>query len=129
MKPFNLQEALAGKPVVDRTGDGVTDLHYFGSATGQKLYGVTDGGVESWTNNGRYFENSPVDSPFDLFMASEKKEGWVNLYQSNTDYLAAYVQGGKQATHVFRTQEDAGKHREEVLKDRYITTIRIEWEE
>ena len=50
MKPFNLQEALAGKPVVTRDGRKVEQLFYFDKAENEfKLRAVVDGSITAYT--------------------------------------------------------------------------------
>ena len=83
MKPFNLEEALAGKPVVTRDGLKVIQLHLFecdlrfplGAVieNGNCIFGFKKDGT--WTN---------VPSDYDLFMASPEKTVWVNLYHDWT---------------------------------------------
>ena len=98
MKPFNLQEALAGKPVVDRTGEPVTDFHYF------KFY--ADGDVAS----------------NDLFMASEKKEGWINVYPHPNGEIKDRHMGA-----VHKTKEKADLY--QLSDPKRVACVRIEWEE
>jgi len=72
MKKFNLEKALAGKPVVTRNGKKITELHLFKSAELiQPLYGIIEGDedVLAWTRNGIY--NPTKDTFWDLFMAVE----------------------------------------------------------
>jgi len=82
MKEFNLERALAGEPVVTRTGKKVTELHLFkNEALIQPLYGIIEGDddVLQWTTFGIY---SPTkETSWDLFMAGEKKSVWVNVYE------------------------------------------------
>lgn len=68
---FDLNKALNGATVVTRNGDIVTDLAYFPSAfdTVYPLRGVVDGGVWSWTINGKWQPNAQND--LDLFIFQE----------------------------------------------------------
>jgi hypothetical protein len=85
-KPFNLQEALAGKPVVTRDGHPVTEIHELKTATNRhNVVAVVNGSAKSFTKNGAYFSNNPA--PFDLFMAIETKTGWVNMYPDGHGYV------------------------------------------
>jgi hypothetical protein len=82
MKPFNLERALAGEPVITRNGKKVTELYLFKNAKIiQPLYGTIedDEDVFSWTTNGIY--NPTKNTSFDLFMAPESKFLWINLWQ------------------------------------------------
>jgi len=81
MKPFDLEKALAGKPVVTRDGNKVTQLTLFKTRRKQFLFGVVefddysnnyDNIIVTWDINGRYY--NPYDyiksnnDNFDLFM-------------------------------------------------------------
>ena len=80
-RAFNLEQALAGKAVVTRDGSVVKQLTKFEDVVGVwKLYAVVNGEVMSFKINGKQ-GGGPNDSPYDLFMASEKK--WVNVYYIN----------------------------------------------
>ena len=93
MKPFNLQEALAGKPVVTRDGRKVTQLHLFECDAKFVLYGVIEGIVNAtgFRKDGGWSVSEPTK--LDLFMASVEKTVWVNLYTY--------------ATNRYETQKDA----------------------
>lgn len=122
MKPFNLEEAKQGKPVCNRMGEDVrivcfdrkSDLNYPIIAL------HTNDGTEdlfSHRINGKYREGCLV-SKFDLFMKSEKREGWVTIYKTN-----AFT---KHCGSIYSTKEEAYENRENCD---YITTTKIEWEE
>lgn len=70
-----------------------------------------------------YWENGVAiqgyeDNPNDLFFASEKKEGWINLYKINSSITTGEV---------YNTKEEA---EESAKNDRtYVKSIKIEWEE
>jgi hypothetical protein len=84
MKPFNLQEALAGKKVVTRSGCRVEELHLFKTASPHllPLVGIVEGRGLWWTSAGKvYDERYQFAHENDLFMASEKKSGWINIYR------------------------------------------------
>jgi hypothetical protein len=80
MKPFNLKEALAGKPVVTLRGIEVTQLHLFEIISIYQLFAVVEGEVIQYTTEGK-FNNKGIESGWDLFMAEEKKFLWINLWQ------------------------------------------------
>jgi len=82
MKKFNLEEALAGKPVITGDGRGVTQLTKF-DANNEKynLLGVLDGKIRTWLEDGR-FDLYSIDKELDLFMKSEKRSIWVNVYNN-----------------------------------------------
>lgn len=78
MKPFDLEKALAGEPVVTQSGKNVTQLTQFSLVnTEYSLYGVIDGKVHRWLRSGEWdFDNKNHD--LDLFM--DEPERWVNVY-------------------------------------------------
>jgi hypothetical protein len=79
MKPFNLEEALAGKPVVTRRGVEATQLHLFQIDHVYPLSAVVEGELIQYTIKGEF--RSDYESGWDLFMASESKFLWINLWQ------------------------------------------------
>lgn len=90
MKPFDLEKALAGDPVVTRDGREVTSLHLFDcEGYAHPLMGVCDGQILSWTKDGGYFDPTNYHIN-DLFMKSKtvvkwvilKKNGYWNCYDS-----------------------------------------------
>jgi len=87
MKPFNLEEALAGKPVVTSQGIPVTQIVHFKNVKQiYQVFGVLNGEVESWAIQGQY--NKKYDNHNkDLFMLSEKKSIWVNVYEDGNGKL------------------------------------------
>lgn len=98
MKPFNLQDAINGKPVITRAGVSLTFGAYIPKANSHKLFMLSpDGDVFQYCENGRYIGNGR-ESNMDLFMAPIKRTVWVNLY-------------GRQLESVCHsTEEDADKH-------------------
>jgi hypothetical protein len=82
MKPFNLQEALLGKPVVTRSGIPVTQITKFEVDEDSLLSvaGVLHGNLCVWTKEGLYDIIEGNTNSRDLVMAPEKKSIWVNLY-------------------------------------------------
>ena len=83
MKPFDLKKALAGHPVMTRSGDNVTDLHYFKNARNEdcKLQGIMDGGIYSWNDYGCFTPRHP-GGHLDLVMKPTKKTYWMNVYRN-----------------------------------------------
>lgn len=71
MKPFNLEQALAGKPVCTRNGSKVEQLTYFENVvTGQQLVGIIDGKLHRFYKNG-IWATGKERGGMDLFMAEE----------------------------------------------------------
>jgi hypothetical protein len=83
-KPFDLERALAGDPVVTRHGKSVTQLKKFDIRGRCVLLGVFDGQLASWLENGCYYSSG--EWPYDLFMAPKKRTVWVNLYGDGLCY-------------------------------------------
>jgi len=78
LKPFNLEEALAGKPVQTRDGGEVTQLTLFKTNAIYPLLAVVDGIIKTYTDAGTLTVKTPSD--YDLFMKAEMVEAWVNVY-------------------------------------------------
>lgn len=121
MKPFNLEEAKAGKPVCNRDGNDVRIICFDSrNNSNNPIVALhTEEDIEEiffHDINGK----SQYFSRFDLFMKSEKKEGWVNIYK---DSCGTY----KNSILIYLSKEDAIKER--YLIDNYIDTVKVEWEE
>lgn len=124
MKQFNLEEYLKdpNKKVVTRDGRNVriicTDrkgIEYSVIA----LCTMSNGSeyLYSYLPNGRRYLSA--DSCRDLFFASEKKEGWINLYKINSSISPGPL--------TYNTKKEAES--ETGNRPDYISTIKIEWEE
>ena len=123
MKPFNLEEYLANpsKKIVTREGKPAriicTDAKFekyqvlalITKKDGQEFIAIFD-------TLGKY--HCKHYSYLDLFFASEKHEGWINLYKSGISWSLG--------TSIWQTEEEAKKW---VDAADYVTTIKIEWEE
>lgn len=79
MKPFNLQEALAGKPVVIGDGRTVENICHLPKAgyPGHRVAGVVGGELYTWQENG-----VGRNGMSNLFMAPVKVTMWVNMYET-----------------------------------------------
>lgn len=116
MKQFSLEEYLKNpnKKVVTRDGRKVrvicTDFD-------NELYPII-GGVQgepfprAFTKEGLLCDHTDTDS--DLFLATEKHEGWVNIYPDSVIGHDLHM-----------SEEDAKK----LADSDVIATIKIEWEE
>lgn len=121
MKPFNLEEYLKNplRKVVTRDGRAVkiycTD--YIDEDNGSVIAKIEgDTYSNSFREDGRFVIYEETDN--DLFFASEKHEGWVNVYKEDKSYNVG---------NLFSSKEDALA----VTKgyNVYVATIKIEWEE
>lgn len=123
MKPFNLEEALAGKPVITRDGKKVTHIRYFPELEGKSepVSGVVDNeSIETFSSDGKYVPSSTTPFDYDLFMDVEKVSGYVNVYQSSTLEKVIYLGSG-----FYKTYQEA---RSNGKGTDYIKTIPIEFE-
>lgn len=82
MKPFNLEQALAGQPVCTRDGREVTQLVKFDVISAFNIGGVLDRDFHRWKQDGAF---DCFRCEHDLFMAPIKKTGWVARY--GNDYV------------------------------------------
>ena len=122
MKQFNLDEYLANpnRKVVTRDGRPVK-IRCTNFGSGQHIVAEIEGTnrSDSFTKDGSfYYGDHP--SIYDLFFAPEKKEGWLNIYRSESGF---YLRGNP-----YKSKEEA----EEVAKVNYktfCTTVKIEWED
>ena len=124
MKQFNLEEYLANpsRKVVTRDRKAVKILctNY---DSRQPIIAEIEGHdySQSFTKDGRYYIDNR-NSPYDLFFAPTKHEGWINLFR---DCCTGVNYPG---CRLFNTKKEA-KQNLAIEDDRYIATIKIEWEE
>ena len=120
MKQFNLEEYLKNpsRKVVTRDGRAVkiccTDY-----VDGPIIAKIEDDVFShSFREDGRYVDYEETD--YDLFFATEKREGWINLYENEDgiSWISPIYFTSKKAA------EEEGKTR-----TCSVTTIKIEWEE
>ena len=112
LKPFSLEAAKAGKPVCTRGGRKARII-YFDAKGDYPIVALIE------TENGEKVVQYMIDGHCtniisqcydDLMMLPEKKEGWVNVYKHN----------------LYDTESEAKRAH---VKEGYIDTIKIEWEE
>ena len=116
MKPFNLEAAKAGAPVVTRNGKKARIICFDLNNGEYVLIALIthDNGREeivSAKKDGLRFPNSE-HSVYDLFMASVKKEGWLNIYPN-------------EKVEMWPTKDLAGRNSDWNIVD----CVRVEWEE
>lgn len=77
-KPFDLQKALAGHPVVTRDGQRVNYLRHF-PVSGESLVGVREGAgnLSIWEEDGRHLCTGP--HPYDLFLEVKTVKKWARM--------------------------------------------------
>ena len=115
MKPFNLEKALSGEPIVTRDGRKITDFYYFKNIKTKfpiivQIENSTS--VDHYTIKGTWAEDFNTTNP-DLFMADTEK--WVNVYYNKEKDLAFCSE----------TYESEIEARTGSLPTHYITTIQV----
>jgi hypothetical protein len=122
MREFNLEKAKAGKPVCTRDGRNARIICFDAKRGNYPIVAlIDDKGVEYvsyFSLDGKY--DNGVDSN-DLFMASEKHEGWANILVGSAckSDLNRYFSG------IFTTKEEAQRYN----TDNIVDCVKIEWEE
>jgi hypothetical protein len=100
LKPFNLEQALAGAPVMTREGRKVVRIFYAEEAceNSQVICVFETGVVFPYYKDGTYTNSSSVH---ELVMAPTKKEGWVVMFHNNSqkDFLVG--------TKIWASKQDA----------------------
>ena len=118
MKQFSLEEYLKNpsRKVVTRDGRNVK-IHCTDYTDDSLIIAKIEGEdcSHSFYKNGSYIGDKK--SPRDLFFATEKHEGWVNIFKGEDFYH----------TFIYNSKEDAERQGETFYN--YVTTIKIEWEE
>jgi hypothetical protein len=115
MKPFNLNKALLGEPVVTRDGDKVTEIHNFSTRHGEMtVFAIIEGGFLTFNKNGKHYSEIS-DSDFDLFMA--EPETWINVYYSKIQ--------DKIWNSVKYNSERQAKENIVTTNSSYLTTVKI----
>lgn len=122
MKPFNLNEYLANpRRVVTRNGIPVRIICTDFNDKDFPVVGEIKGSPfpELFTKEGEY--TLTTESSNDLFFATKKCEGWINIFKYN--FGKPFIRD----MHIFETKEEA---EESAKNDRtYVKSIKIEWEE
>lgn len=129
MKQFSLEEYLKDpqREIITRDGRKVRRILCTDARSAYPVvalveeYDSTNDQALSFTKDGRFL-NIETDNATDLFFASKKKEGWVNIRKGDSDAFryVAYAC-------IFQSREEA---EEAIAGDSdYITTLKIEWEE
>lgn len=120
MKPFNLERALAGDPVVTRDGTAVLHIMLVPDIyklTCPLLY-VTPFGSYNIRKEGVF--DCMRETSLDLFMASVKQERWVLVYKKYGEYYCSGMYKDKRSCDLFAV----------AMGEQFaITVSKIEWEE
>ena len=118
MKAFSLEEYIKNpnRKVVTRNGRSARIICTDAKGNYPIVVLIEEGGYDnalSYTKDGKLYVGETND--YDLFFATEKHEGWVNVYRDFDDVMCGSV---------FATEEDA-----KCKAKTAIATVKIEWEE
>lgn len=84
MKPFDLEAAKRGEPIITRDGRAAKFIaHVPEAAEGSRVLVLINSGIPHHHENGSYFQE--FGHPMDLFMAPKRRTVWVNLYPGTRD--------------------------------------------
>ena len=127
MEQFSLEKYLANpsRKVVTRDGRNAriicTDRRDLNFPIIALIENISGGGEKdcSYTKDGRHYTD--CSDIFDLFFAPEKHEGWVNLYKDLDEGRTRYI------GNIYNSKE--GAENSIINNGRYLTTLKIEWEE
>ena len=126
MKPFNLEQAKAGKPVCTRDGRPVRIICFdkrWDKFPIVALVGHNEEDIKQYGKDGKiadFSDKGNTETADDLIMVvREKHEGWINLYRGVAYLIADYT--------IYKTQEDALAAK--LDSPAYKATAKIEWEE
>ena len=128
LREFDLEAAKSGKPVCTRDGRKVRILCYDRNAVKYHIVALIEckgfpnkeEEIKVYDNDGKYFANG--ESPHDLMMLPERKEGWINIYPNELKIKSCLAVSGDK---VYPTKEIAEYH---ALHD-CIATVPVEWQE
>lgn len=121
LKPFNLEAALRCEKVVMRNGEKVSKVFYVPDSVlqSERIVCVSNGFISYRYATGKIFGNS-TNTPFDLFMAPQTREGWINIYPPEDNTYTAAVSDAHATKEI--ADNSCNPHRR-------LACIRIEWEE
>lgn len=119
MKPFNLEEAKAGKPVCTRDGRPARIVEFDMKDEKFPIVAITVGRdkeeVGTFTLQGTYFTD--IENSRDLMMVAAREEGWINVYKTDSGFIA-----GK----IFSSKEEALESIGKITP--YIDVVKIKFE-
>ena len=128
LAPFDINLAKQGKPVCTRDGRKARivcfDRRLFYKNVSYPILALverSDGedDVCGYNEKGKVLIEDGAEYKDDLMMLPEKKVGWINVYK-----------GGKlDADYIYPTKADALENIFQPMKDNYIDTIKLTWEE
>lgn len=124
-KPFDLEQAKAGKPVYTRNGQEVRIICFDAKLGDYPIVALVKGEnstqeiLLTYTNEGELYHNDS-EHPLNLVMPLKKKTGWVNMYHVNGEDTVSGIKC------IYKTKEEA---RIKAIIGGAANTIKIEWYE
>ena len=129
LKPFDIQKAREGKPVCTRDGRKARILAFDLKNDEYPIVAAVENDSSeillSYTMNGEIANG--VESDKDLMMLPEKKEGWVNLYKRENEYVCENECNMFTGIAVYKSEGEAKRNIDK--NEIYVNTIKITWEE
>ena len=127
MKQFNLEEYLKNpsKKVVTRDGRNVRIICTDAKLESTPIVAMVDKGdgnkesLVTYTKDGKFM--GYIDANCDLFFASKKHEGWMNVYRDRDTGITNL------GVILYTSREEAEEAGEGDIY--YVSTAKIEWEE
>lgn len=125
MKPFDLEKAKAGASVCTRDGSRARIVCFDANNKRFPLVVLIKGSDNSGEypvlyNKEGFFFDGEKDHPKDLCMVGEKKEGWINIYETFMERCIGAVHKSKEEAMRVKVNEKGVT---------YKATVRVEWEE
>lgn len=131
LKPFDIQTARKGKPVCTRDGRKARVLCY--DFKQNEEYPIL---VAVENKDGKecalLYSNDGISEMYkssnnELGMFPEKKEGWVNVYKRENEYVCENECNVFTGITVFKSEGEAKQNIDK--REIYVNTIKISWEE
>ena len=129
LKPFDLEAAKAGKPVCTRDGRKARII-CFDRKGDTSIVALIMGDndreeIHSYYKDGKSVRNQEYH--YDLMMLPEKKDGWLNVYKRENEYISENECNVSTGIAVYKSEGEAKRN---INKNEiYVNTIKITWEE
>jgi hypothetical protein len=123
MKPFDLEKALSGEPVITRNGRPAIIKEAVRNRLGTLVYGDVDGSNYAWYTDG--LRGIMQESSLDLFMAEKqklRKVGWVHVWSNSDATYSDFHETEESAINAVKHENKRG-----VVNS--LSIQKIEWEE
>ena len=136
LKPFDLEKAKDGKPVCTRDGRKARiicfDRRLFYKNVSYPILALvecSDGedDVCGYNEKGKVLIEDGAEYKDDLMMLPEKKEGWVNVYKRENEYVCENECNVSTGIAVYKSEGEAKRNIDK--NEIYVNTIKISWEE